>query len=127
MGKKTQKTGFLAIYALWVMWASKFFAWMILSLGCTSMQKEKSLWLQVSEKMTFEFFQNFEFLWFRYLASFFGQDIGGKMPNLIHTIHHTYTCFNQNFIHMVQVEDWKIWLRDPKKYQNFHIFGQKQL
>ena len=103
MGKKTQKTGFLAIYALWVMWASKFFAWMILSLGCSIMQKEKSLWLQVFAKITFEFFQKFEFLRFRYLASFFGQDITGKIPNLTHMIQDTYSCFNQNFIHLVQL------------------------
>ena len=100
--KKWKKLGFLAISAIWVVWASKFFAWMILGLGCTIMQNGKLLWLQVLKKINFEFFQNFEISHFGYKMGFFSLDVWKKIWNLTHMTHNTHNCLSQNFVLVVQ-------------------------
>ena len=123
--KNEKKLVFLAFYAQGVMWASKFFAWMILGQGCTIMQNGKLLCLQILEKFNFEFFQNFEISLFWYKMGFFSLDVSKKMPNLTHMIHHTHNCFTQNFILVLQVKVWKIGSKSEKFFWRFWVFWTK--
>ena len=126
MGQKMKKKlVFLAFYAQGVMWASKFFAWMILGQGCTIMQNGKLLCLQFLKIFNVEFFQNFEISLFGYKMGFFSLDVWKKMPNLTHMIHHTHNCFTQNFIFVLQAKVWKIASKCEKDFWRFWVFWTK--